>query len=39
MQIDRLKNMISKEDSVKHNIVKTMTQTIFDTMTNANSLF
>ena len=39
MQQDRLKKMISKPYTLVHNKVKTMTQTIFDTMTNANALF
>ena len=39
MQQKRLQKMSGNYESVEYNIVKTITTTIFDTMTNANNLF
>ena len=39
MNQERLQKMIGNDESVEVNIVKTITTTIFDTMTNANNLF
>ena len=39
MNQERLQKMTGNDESVEVNIVKTITTTIFDTMTNANNLF